>query len=108
MNNRRNIFKSAMAACFGLLMLASCTDNFENINKNPLLPDDGMLGKDGVLNGTFLPTLQFAPIHTGTGGTDFVNDYQVTNNLTSDSWMGYMALRDAKDRKSTRLNSSHA
>ncbi|WP_307984737.1 SusD/RagB family nutrient-binding outer membrane lipoprotein [uncultured Bacteroides sp.] len=96
MNNRRNIFKSVMAACFGLLMFSSCTDNFEDINKNPLLPDDEMLGKDGVLNGTFLPTLQFAPIHTGTGGTDFVNDYQVTNNLTSDSWMGYMAPRDAK------------
>lgn len=74
----------------------SCTDNFEKINRNPLLPNDEMLVQDGALNGSFIPSLEFAPIHAGTEGTGFVNDYQVTNNLTSDSWMGYLAPRDAK------------
>lgn len=96
MNNRKNILSFMIATCLGLLVLSSCTDNFASINTNPLFPNDDMLGKDGVLNGTFLPTLEFAPIHTGIGGTDFVNNYQVTNNLTSDCWVGYMAPRDAK------------
>ncbi len=98
MNNTR-ISKLALSALTGgLLALAStsCTGDFAQVNTNPLLPNDQMLGQDGVLNGAFLPTLQFAPIPTGTGGTGFVNDYQVALNLTVDSWMGYLAPRDAK------------
>lgn len=95
-----NTIKKYAAICTFLLMVLfagqSCTDDFGDINRNPLLPDAEDLAKDGVLNGTFLPELQFQPIHTGIGGTDFVNDYQVTNNLTADSWMGYLAPRDAK------------
>ncbi len=90
------LLNSVLALGLGSLIFSSCTDDFGKINKNPLFPDDMMLVQDGVLNGTFLPSLQFAPIHTGTGGTDFVNAYQVCNNLTSDCWVGYMAPRDAK------------
>lgn len=90
------ILKTAVWGCIAALTLGACTKGFPDVNKNPLLPDEELLTKDGVLNGTYLPELQFQPIHTGTSGTDFVNDYQVTNNLTMDSWMGYLAPRDAK------------
>ena len=96
---KNNNMKKSVLTLFagGLLAVASsCTNDFDKINTNPLLPTDVMLGQDGVLNGGFLPTLQFAPIATGTEGTGFVNDYQVADNLTSDSWMGYVAPRDAK------------
>ena len=96
---KNNNMKKSVLTLFagGLLAVASsCTSDFDKINTNPLLPTDVMLGQDGVLNGGFLPTLQFAPIATGTEGTGFVNDYQVADNLTSDSWMGYVAPRDAK------------
>lgn len=78
------------------LGLGSCTKDFQDINRNPLLPTDELLTSDGVLNGSFVPTLQFAPIPAGLGGTDFVNNYQVAENLTVQSWMGYLAPRDAK------------
>ena len=96
---KNNNMKKSVLTLFvgGLLAVASsCTNDFDKINTNPLLPTDVMLGKDGVLNGAFLPTLQFAPIATGTAGTGFVNTYQVGDNLTSDSWMGYVAPTDAK------------
>lgn len=96
MNKKQYIYKSLGAMGVGLCVLSSCTSEFQDINTNPLLPNTEMLGKDGVLNGTFLPKLQFAPVPTGLGGTDFVNNYQVANNLTTDSWAGYMAPRDAK------------
>lgn len=94
--NTKHINKTMVLAAGAVLALASCTKDFPSINTNRLNPNAELLSRDGVLNGTFLPTLQFAPIHTGTGGTGFVNDYQVTNNLTTDSWMGYLAPRDAK------------
>lgn len=90
----KKLYITTALFCSGLLAFSSC--NFEDVNKNPLLPDQDMLVIDGTLNGAFLPELQFVPIHTGTGGTDFVNDYQVTNNLTADSWIGYLAPTDAK------------
>lgn len=94
-----NISKLALSVLAGgLLVFASnsCTGDFAAVNTNPLLATDAMLSQDGVLNGAFLPALQFAPIPTGTGGTGFVNNYQVSLNLTVDSWMGYLAPRDAK------------
>lgn len=79
------------------LLTTSCTKPFEEINKNSLYPDFEMLRRDGVLNGAFMSDLQAhvipAQIYAGTG---LVNDYQVTSNLQADSWMGYVAPRDAK------------
>lgn len=92
MKNSRALLLSALM----LPMVVGCTRDFQDINKNPLLPDENMLVTDGALNGAYMPILQFAPVPTGTGGTDFVNNYQVANNLCSDSWMGYLAPRDAK------------
>lgn len=81
----------------GLLsVVTSCTGDFDSVNRNPLYPTDDVLVQDGVLNGSFMPALQFSPIPAGTSGTDFVNDYQVAYNLTVDSWMGYLAPPDAK------------
>lgn len=94
----KNIIKKGLYLCLasGAMTLAGCTHDFEDINKNPLLPDAEMLVQDGVLNGSFMPSLQFAPIPAGVSGTDYVNNYQVTNTLCADSWMGYFAPRDAK------------
>ena len=61
-----NMKKSVLTLFAGglLAVASSCTSDFDKINTNPLLPTDVMLGQDGVLNGGFLPTLQFAPIAT--------------------------------------------
>lgn len=93
---KRNTISLLSTILVGLSLMSSCTRGFQDVNKNPLLPDDELLARDGVLNGTFLPMLQFQPIQTGISGTNFVNDYQVTINLTADSWMGYLAPRSAK------------
>lgn len=98
MNNKK--IKKSLVALSALslatLSLGSCTKDFQDINRNPLLPTDELLTSDGVLNGSFVPTLQFAPVPAGLGGTDFVNNYQIADNLTVQSWMGYLAPRDAK------------
>ncbi|MBR8729786.1 SusD/RagB family nutrient-binding outer membrane lipoprotein [Porphyromonas levii] len=87
----------ALVAAMGMVSLSSCTKNFQEINTNPLLPNDEMLSRDGVLNGAYMPELQKQIIPTAiAGGTDQANDYQVAYNLMTDSWVGYMAPKDAK------------
>ena len=76
--------------------MTSCTDTFTEINKNPLYPDSEQLDKDGVLTGSFFPTLQQAVVPVGTEGTDAINAYQINQNLAGDSWVGYMAPRNNK------------
>lgn len=86
-----------LAVAVGIVSLSSCIKNFQEINTNPQLPNDEMLSRDGVLNGAYMPELQKQIIPTAlTGGTDEANDYQVAYNLMTDSWMGYVAPRDAK------------
>lgn len=97
--NKQTIKKSVLALAATSLMAvgaSSCTGDFEDINRNPLLPTTELLNQDGVLNSAFMPQLQFAPVWTGLNGTDFVNNYQIADNLTVQSWMGYLAPRDAK------------
>ncbi|MBR0560801.1 SusD/RagB family nutrient-binding outer membrane lipoprotein, partial [Neokomagataea anthophila] len=62
-----------------------------DINKNPLYPDEKALHQDGILLGSFLPALQQAVIPVSTGGTDAVNAYQESVNLTADAWCGYLS-----------------
>lgn len=81
----------------GLIMLINaCADTLADINKNPLHPDEKELQKDGILLGSFLPTLQKAVIPVSTGGVDAVNAYQLSVNLTADAWCGYLSPRDNK------------
>lgn len=94
--NNTYILKPVVWGLASLLTLGACTKGFDDVNRNPLLPNDELLTRDGVLNGTYMPTLQFQPIPTGLGGTGFVNDYQIICNLTSDSYAGYLSPRDAK------------
>ena len=42
-----------LLACAGIMTSTSCAD-FEEINKNPYLPDKDMEQKDGVLNGAYM------------------------------------------------------
>lgn len=87
----------ALAVALGVASLSSCTKDFPEINTNPLLPNDEMLSRDGVLNGAYMPELQKQIVPTAVGGgTDDANNYQVAYNLMTDSWMGYVAPRDAK------------
>lgn len=45
-----------LLACAGIMTSTSCAD-FEEINKNPYLPDKDMEQKDGVLNGAYMPEI---------------------------------------------------
>ena len=81
-----------------LFGLASCTDDFEQINKNPLFPDKEMEKLDNTLYGMYLPNLQktVIPIGTHSDNTEFDNKYQVGVNLTGDAWSGYLAATENK------------
>lgn len=95
----KNIKTIAVALyMLSLLLNVACTDNFADINKNPLYPDKEMEQLDGVLNGAYVPNLQKNVVFVGTAadGTDFVNKYQVAINLAGDSWAGYLSPRDNK------------
>lgn len=72
----------------------SCAD-FEEINKNPYLPDKDMEQKDGVLNGAYMPNLEkhIIPVPFKTDNTDLTNAYQISINLCGDSWIGYFSPR---------------
>ena len=92
----KNIFGITLA-CSSLLLNTSCLD-FEEINKNPYLPDKGMEQLDGVLNSAYLPNLEkhAVPAPFTTDNTDLTNAYQIAVNLAGDSWAGYFSPRDNK------------
>ena len=86
-----------LLACAGIMTSTSCAD-FEEINKNPYLPDKAMEQKDGVLNGAYMPNLEkyIIPVPLKTDNTDLTNAYQISINLCGDSWIGYFSPRDNK------------
>lgn len=86
-----------LLACAGIMTSTSCAD-FEEINKNPYLPDKDMEQKDGVLNGAYMPNLEkhIIPVPLKTDNTDLTNAYQISINLCGDSWIGYFSPRDNK------------
>ena len=96
-SNMKNKF-SYFIICALMAISFSCTDDFSEINKNPLYPDKEMEQLDGILNSAYLPTLQknVIPVGTASDETDFVNKYQVALNLAGDSWAGYLSPRDNK------------
>ena len=84
-------------ATVAALSFSACTKPFEEINTNPLKPQEHHLESDGLQSSAFMPSLQLtAYLPVATGGTGAANNYQVSFNLTADSWAGYMAPRDAK------------
>lgn len=76
--------------------LASCTRDFQEVNTNPLRPNDEVMKRDNLGVSANIPDLLFQPLYTALGGTGAANNYQVIDNLMVQSWMGYMAPRDAK------------
>ena len=77
--------------------MCSCTKDYGEINTNPLKPQEKHLERDGLLSSSYIPTLLFTCyIPTAIDGTGAANNYQVSFNLTEDSWVGYLAPRDAK------------
>ena len=86
----------ALLAVGAIGMLSACTKDFQDVNTNPLLPNDEIIKRDNLGVSANLPSLLFQPVYTALGGTGAANNYQVIDNLMVQSWMGYMAPRDAK------------
>lgn len=94
-----NINKSILllSAATVLSFSAGCTKDFSEVNTNQLQPQEHHLERDGLKPSAYIPNLQFnSYIPTATSSTDAANNYQVSYNLTADSWVGYLAPRDAK------------
>lgn len=98
-NNIESKIGSLLLVAFLLLLLVtSCLDDFESINKNPLYPDKEMEKMDEVLYGAYLANFQKAviPIGTAADKTEPVNRYQNSVSLAGDAWSGYMSARENK------------
>lgn len=84
--NNIHIFIFGVLAAF---LLSAC--DFEEINTNSLeMTDEQGTWDDFAVGGTFL-TMQRAVATVGTqaDGTDVVNQYQISYNLSADVWSGY-------------------
>lgn len=84
----KKIIKYAALALSSLVLMPSCTGNFEGMNTPPFGVTDEELGQDNNYIGMHFPTLQKSIYYNRNGwGWDF----QTIQNLTSDIWSGYMA-----------------
>ena len=95
MNNNKFI-KTALRGALVLVVgafAASCTADFESINRNPLNPNAEEKNRDGVDLGGYFPDFEKRVIPTRGPGenTDRPNEYQVMLNLASDNWAGYFS-----------------
>lgn len=70
-----------------LLLLAGCTKNFEDYNRNPIGLTDDQIGADYTLISAFLHQAQRAII------PEDVGTYQLAENLSSDSYSGFMGAQ---------------
>lgn len=88
-NKHLNIktFISAVLICLSLMM-ASCTDKFEDFNTDPNRATEEDLEKDLLALGGMFPTMMVDIIPTSDVGA---NEYQRAQNLTGDIFSGYMA-----------------
>lgn len=83
--------KSVLLLGLPLLCLTSCGD-FETVNTNQLYPTEKERGLDGLASGGLFPAFMRSIIPTGDGsGTNEVNSYQVTIDMTCDNWAGYFS-----------------
>lgn len=81
------------------LLLNSCLSGYEEINTNPLYPNDEQKNTDGVAAGAYFMEFEKRVIPTRSSegeGTDLPNRYQVAINLAADNWAGYMSPMNNK------------
>lgn len=83
-----NQYKLLAGVC-ALTLFTAC--DFEEINTNPFEMTDEMGIRDGVAIGGAITAMQRAvvPIGTQADDTDAINQYQVSYNLSADSWSGF-------------------
>lgn len=79
-----NNIKNCILLSIGLA-LTSCTGDFEDLNTDPYGVSNESLEQDFNDIGSFFPGMIRMLVNT----TDF--KYQISQNLTSDSWAGYLA-----------------
>lgn len=85
--------KKILIAISSVLLITSCTKDFEEVNKNPLLPDEQQKTLDGLASVGLFPGFIAGIIPTATGaGTEAQNNYQVTSCMTGDIWSGYVGV----------------
>lgn len=80
--------KIVLALSTAIIGFVSCTNDFEEINTNQLLPDDEQAARDGLASGGLFPDLMKSPIPIGTG-VDPANNYQRIEDMTANNWVGY-------------------
>ena len=68
-----------------ILFVSSCTDNFEEINTDPLVLDQSAIAESPLLQGQALAYSQFTSMNGGPG------EFQLSQNLFSDVWAQYFA-----------------
>lgn len=85
-----NFGKLLLMAISSGVVLSACTADFEDINKNRLLPDAHQKTLDGLASAGLYPGFMQNPIPVGTG-VDYGNTYQVIQNMASDNWVGYFS-----------------
>ncbi|HEY8387075.1 MAG TPA: SusD/RagB family nutrient-binding outer membrane lipoprotein, partial [Parasegetibacter sp.] len=88
-----NIHKAkslAVVGGMGLLLLASCTKNFEDFNTNKHEASEEMMATDNLKTGAFFSEMQ-RNVVLFRDGINLTSDYQVAQGLTSDVYSGYIA-----------------
>ncbi|MDO4880283.1 MAG: SusD/RagB family nutrient-binding outer membrane lipoprotein [Capnocytophaga sp.] len=85
--------KKILIIMSSILLTTSCIKDFEEVNKNPLLPDENQKTLDGLASVGLFPGYIAGIIPTATGsGTAAQNNYQVTSCMTGDIWSGYVGV----------------
>ncbi len=72
--------------------IVACTKNYAEYNTDPNYPTLQQLEADNFLTGRNFPNMMDAIIPAGDigSGTNFVNSYQLSNNLAADMFSGFM------------------
>ena len=85
----KKINQRIVAVIFVLSFLTAC--NFEEINTNPFEMTEEMGKRDNVAIGGSITAMQRAvfPVGTQADDTKIINQYQISYNLSADSWSGY-------------------
>lgn len=83
-----------ISICLGLILgagaVVGCTGKFEDFNTNRHAATESQMEQDNLLTGSFFRQLQRAVV-IFEDGQYLDSDYQITQNLTADSYSGYLA-----------------
>ncbi len=85
-----NIFRSIVAALVCGILAVSCTAKFEDFNTNKHEATEEQMEQDNLKTGAFFRQLQRSVVFFA-DGTNLSSDYQIIQNLTADTYSGYMA-----------------